>query len=375
MNIGILTFHRADNYGALLQAYALQRKLSDKGYNVEIIDYRCAAIEQDYIYKTVPPIQKKILTWCKDLARNLYVVTKKKTKAKRCSTFRDEYLRISKVCQSKEDRIDVQNKYDLIITGSDQIWSIKLTNGKDDWYCFKKEIDKGTVAAYGASVGSLKEFSDNIEIFKKDLNNYGMISTREGETKDYLCDALNREVFKVLDPTLLIPESIWVDMTVKSKLKPKCNFIFYYDVERNAESERIAIDISKKTGYKLIHFDGSFKMLLLGGYAQEAGPIEFLWLIRSARYVVTSSFHATVFSIIFEKNFCVIPHPKTGARVRNLLSDLQLNNHIVESFNEYSYNGLPNETNFTMAKDILRAKRKESEGYIDRCISKAGITT
>lgn len=369
MNIGILTFHRADNYGAILQVYALQRKLIDKGYSTDIIDYRCSAIEEDYIYNIFPSVRKNILAWCKDFVKNLYMVPKKKIKAKRCNAFRNEYLRISSAYISKEDRIDAQNKYDLIITGSDQIWSIKLTKGKDDWYCFKKEIDKCTIAAYGASVGNLKEFSDNIEMFKKDLNNYCMISTREAETKDYLEKVLNREIYRVLDPTLLVSESIWNDMAMKSKIKIGCKYILYYDVEKNTESEKIAIDISKRTGYKLIHFDSSFRMLFRGGYAQEAGPIEFIWFIKNAEYVVTSSFHATVFSIIFEKDFCVVPHPKTGARVRNLLNDLLLDDHIVELFNDYAYNELPRNTNFMKAKDIIYSERKESERYIDSCIN------
>lgn len=373
MNIGILTFHRADNYGAILQAYALQSKLIERGHIAEIIDYRCSAIEEDYVYNMFPPIRKNILAWCMNFAKNLYVVPKKKNKAKRCGNFRTEFFCTSSAYKSKEDRIDAQQKYDMIITGSDQIWSIKLTKGKDDWYCFKKEIDKCTIVSYGASVGNLKEFSDNIEMFKKDLCNYRMISTREAETNDYLRTELNREIYRVLDPTLLVSESIWDDMAMKSEIKIDYKYILYYDVEKNTESEKIAIDISKRTGYKLIHFDSSFRMLFRGGYAQEAGPIEFIWLIKNAEYVITSSFHASVFSIIFEKDFCVVPHPKTGARVRNLLNDLLLDNHIVESFNDYSYNKLQRNTNYLKAKDIIFSERKESESYIDNCISMAKI--
>lgn len=374
MDIGILTFHRADNYGALLQVYALQQKLYEKANTVEIIDYRCQAIENEYIYNFVPAFRKNLIKWLCNFIKNIYIVPKKRIKAKKCDAFREKYLLLSKSYTSKEDRTYIQKKYDVVFTGSDQIWNTKLTNGKDDWYCLKKEANDTRVVSYGASVGNLKLFSDKFKLFEEDLRKYYMISTRESESAVFLSKKLNKVIYQVLDPTLLVTEQKWSELSEKSNVKLKDKFVLYYDVEKNSLSEKIAKDVSARREYKLVHFDASIKMLFSGKYMQEAGPIEFLWLIRNADFIVTSSFHATVFSILFEKDFCVVPHLTTGSRVRNLLSDLHLEDHLVESLNEYSYDKLPNNTDFKMVKDILTIKQKDSERYIDMCLRKLNKT-
>lgn len=370
MKIGIITFHRADNYGALLQTYALQRKFVEKGNSVDIIDYRCTAIEKWYVYNWLPFPRKNVIAWCMECISNPYVIPKKRIMSKRCSTFRDKFLHISRSYNRPEDRLTVQKAYNLIVTGSDQIWNIGITDGKDDWYCFKKNVDMCTIVAYGASVGNQKAFSNEIKCFKAELENYDMISTREKETKDYLDEILNKEVFCVLDPTLLVTRTEWDNLVSNSEMKIDYKYIIYYDVSKNVEAEKIARDLAKKTGYKLLHFNRTLKMLFRGGYVQEAGPIEFLWLIKNAEYVVTSSFHATVFSIIFEKNFWVVPHPQTGERVRSLLYDIHLEDHIVEGFKDYVQNGQVKITHFTEAKELLDLERKKSEAYIDACMAK-----
>ena len=140
MKIGIITFHRADNYGALLQTYGLQEAVRKLGHDVEIIDYRCDAIENAYVYKKIPKLRKKIVKWLFDLLiRN----PKKNNKRDRCQSFRKKYLHMTDSVKTIEERKTIQKSFDVIITGSDQIWNSKITKGKDDWYCFKQDSFSG----------------------------------------------------------------------------------------------------------------------------------------------------------------------------------------------------------------------------------------
>lgn len=371
MKIGILTFHRADNYGALLQAYALQETLKALKQDVEIVDYRCEAIENDYVYNAIPSVQKNIFRWSKNLIKNLYVVSKLNSKKIRCAEYRANYLQLGKSVQSVSDRETVGKRYDLIITGSDQIWNSKLTLGKDDWYCFKNESEKGvSVVSYGASVGSLEVFREIFDLYKKDLLRYSKISVRETDVQAFLQTNLSVPIKKVLDPTLLMGQEAWNELVPSAKMRINRPYVLYYDVEHNPIAQSIARKVSEEFGLKLVHFDPSL-IRKKGRYVQNAGPCEFLWLIKNAQFVITSSFHATVFSVIFEKKFIVVPHPQTGARVRSLICDLNLNSRICNEVGAYSKEKINAVVDYDMAFERLKELQKDSFEYLVQCIDDA----
>lgn len=367
MKVGILTFHRADNYGALLQTYALQTKLIDMKQDVQIIDYRCNAIEDRYDYKLIPEYRNNLKSWLYVFVKGIYSTPKKKVKARRCSEFRKNWLYLTKSFYGQADRRLVQEEYDLIITGSDQIWNPDITLGKDDWYCFKKETDnKCRLASYGASIGNIKTFRGIFDEYKDDLEQYTYLSVREKETRGYLESQLNKPVFSVLDPTLIVPVDTWKQLMDKSEICIKGKYVLYYDVEQNPVSKIIAQTIAKKENLKLIHFSDSIDMIGKGHYAQDAGPIEFLWLIRNAQVVVTSSFHATVFSILFKKQFITIPHFVTGIRVANLLKELKLEDRTCKSMDDYSDDMVRVAIDYTQAYQLLGELQKEANDYLTR---------
>lgn len=362
MKIGIITFHRADNYGALLQVYALQKNLMDLGHNVEIIDYRCDAIENIYVYKIIPKLRKNIFKWLFSL---LVVNPQKIMKRDRCNEFRNAYLKLSDSVKTTDDRKQIQYLYDIIITGSDQIWSDKLTKGKDDWYCFKQEgYSKAKIISYGASVGNLERFKNCFKQYYFDLKKYCSISVREQEVADFLSEELNQKVYKVFDPTLLLSNFYWDDLVKKSSLNVKQEYVLYYDAEFNSVSMEIAKKISSVFEIKLVHFCKLIKMVLRGQLVEQAGPCEFLSLIKNAKYVVTSSFHATVFSVIFEKQFVTVPHPSTGSRVRDLLNSIGLNSRMVESFEHFSVDMIDDTINYVDVKKLIEERVDQSVGWI-----------
>ena len=362
MKIGILTFHRADNLGALLQVYALQKKIEDLGYEAVIIDYRCKTIEDAYVYSVVPKIRKNIIKWFWSL---LVVNPKLNEKCDNCAMFRNNYLKITEPVYTEVDRKKIQESFDVVITGSDQIWNENLTGGKDDWYCFKKVEELHTrVISYGASVGNISHFQNVFELYESNLRNYYRISVREKEVGIFLSKELNKDVQKVIDPTMLIEQSTWDELVDKSKYVIKEKYILYYDVEMNSVAMAVAKKIASAKKVKLVHFNESIEMNFRGKYVQQSGPCEFLALIKNAEYIVTSSFHATVFAILFKKKFVTIPHQTTGSRVRCLLEDINLVSRMVCSLNDFSLDTIDKSINYFDVEKKIDLLRKESVTWL-----------
>lgn len=364
MKVGILTFHRADNYGAVLQAYALANTINKLGIDVEIIDYRCKAIENDYIYKVFVPIRKNLLKWVYELLIRSRKSRRLLEKKHKFSKFRDDYFKMSRSVSSIEDRKEIEKDYDLIITGSDQIWSRKLTLGTDYWYIFNKSTNV-SVVSYGASVGNLSEFMNNLDDVREILKSYDFISVRENDAQKALSNELNRQVYKVLDPTLLMDTSDWT--SIASDYYTKSKYVLYYDVEHNPISKEIACKLAAEKNMKLIHFN--LRMRGLNKiYAENAGPLEFLGLIKNASYIVTSSFHATVFSVLFKKNFITVPHPKTGERVKTLLKDFGLEDRIIEDSTRQKIEVIDSTIDYKTVDEKINDLKSTSYEYIHMCV-------
>ena len=366
MIAGILTFHRADNYGALFQAYSLYKVLSAMGLETELIDYRCAAIEDQYRYGVFPRLSKNPIYW-PDLVKTFRA---KKKQQKKCRKFRTKYICYGEAVYDDTDRSAVEEKYDLIVTGSDQIWNPSLTHGKDDWYAFKRHNRNHIVVSYAASVGGLHNFKYYYKFYEDDLLQYDMISVREQNVCEYLRKNLNRSVFLTLDPTLLLSQEQWMKLRRKTYFE-KLPYILYYDVALNGESCKIAERLAQEKNYRLLHFNQWLRNSKNRKYVQEAGPEEFLSLISNAELIVTSSFHATVLAIQFEKRFLTVPHPTTGDRVKELLSALGLNSRIVEKSSIDVCSICDREIDYSQVKRQLKRYRRSSFSFLKQSIELA----
>ena len=128
--------------------------------------------------------------------------------------------------------------------------------------------------------------------------------------------------------------------------------------------------MTEKTGLKVIHFskeEHGYKNILKSAYTE--GPLEFINYIKNAEYVVCTSFHATVFSIIFNKKFFVVPHRKTGARVTNLLDKLNISNRAVNSIDEFNKIDYDSEINYEEVNSILKKEREKSLEWLNKAIN------
>lgn len=323
VRVGIVTFHRAENYGAFLQVYALQNAVNSivDGIVSEVIDYQPESIEKVYKVGLGGWYDKRysIKTNCIRGLEHFYqlpLINKRKKKFNQCIAL----LKLSKRLTTTPEQ------YDVVILGSDQIWNPAATEGVIPYYYGKHSgyISKRTIS-YAASIGGML-FSKEQEITAgKLLSQLDAISIREKSHKQYVEKLSGNSVSVVIDPTFLVERSLWEQFAVEP-LKGK--YILYYSLENNKELFNMAKSLAKMRNLPLvvIALPPLFKPKcdVAIKYVYDVGPREFVGLIRNAECVFTNSFHATCFSIIFRKEFYTYLHSKTGSRMQDLLEELGL---------------------------------------------------
>lgn len=369
MKVGILTFHRADNYGAVLQTYALYAQCRAMGYDVEVIDYRCDAIERSYPPIRFPKLRKNMYQWCIDAIKYMRYGNAWKDKAGKFDLFR-ALFQMSSSYYDTASKNKVEKEFDYILTGSDQIWSVDTLNKKIDyWYCYKKESSYPVkVVSYAASAGSLSRFKETFCEFEPVLSEYDALSVREDGIQGFLEEKLQRKVHTVVDPTLLVDKQLWLQLLEDSANRSD-NYLVYYDVAQNSLSRKIAKAIANYNQYSVVVFNQIKSPTHKTEHLNDAGPIDFLNSVYNARCVVTSSFHATVFSILFHKKFIAVLHPVTGERIQSLLSKLGLEDRIIYEYknNVTEIMNLP--IDYASVDMKLSKLREESIDYLKTALS------
>lgn len=323
MTTGVITFHKAINYGAVLQTYALQKFICDKGIQCEVIDYDCEAFKDNY--KPFKIYNKNL----KGLVSALVQYPYKKRKIKKFNDFRKNHINISSTVYTRGNIENSNNIYDKFIVGSDQVWNYNLTDFDETYFLdFVKDSEKKN--SYAASIGH-DVLSDEIKNkYKNLLQNYKNISVREYSGCNLISKLTNREVTKVLDPVFLLDKNKWSSIVCNPSDE---KYIFVYllnDYSLIPFVERL----SKITGYKVICLQNSIKKRMKADYVLDAGVNEFIGLINKSSYIVTDSFHGVAFSIIFNKNFWAKLNNKgkgKNSRITTLLDDVNLSHRILEN--------------------------------------------
>lgn len=347
MKIGILTFHRAHNYGAILQAYALQEMLRSKGHCVEFIDYRNPYLLSVYNWFSWKRfITKNVMRTIKELS----LIIKRKRRYDNFQHFIQSKLYVSSQSYNLIS-------YDIIIIGSDQVWNTKLTHGFDFMYWGNWNHNNTVVASYAASMEDHISPDKKTEISKL-LKNFNFISVREESIKNQLRLLTDRNINVVIDPTLLLNRERWLE--IESKPIVKGDYILLYQVRNNEIAENIAKQISKRLSTKIVHLSARIDL----GNDKEtisSGPLEFLSLFCHAKFVVCTSFHGTIFSLIYHVPFCsVILKDGNDARVINILSQVGLEERGVS---EYA-NHLFSPVNWKSVDERIDKMRQESMNYL-----------
>lgn len=364
MKIGIVTFQRADNQGALLQCYALYSYLKEFESETEVIDYRNNVIENRY---KMFPCLRKITSTCKRWCKSIMNYPTLKKRHENFSRLREMIGFSSSVtaAELKQGSCD----YDLIITGSDQVWNTKITGGFDDIYYldFPGGFVKGS---YAASIGSTDNNDFRNKNFGNALSQFDMISVREKDAVDFVSEAAGKEVFQCVDPTLLLGREKWDIIAEKAEVNLPEKYILLYYVQENSELKKIAEKLAKERGIPVVCFNRSDKIDCRVIHNAAAGPMEFVKLIRNAETVVTSSFHATAFSCIFNKDVHIIAHSLTGSRVVSLTELFGIEHRIYASYADFEkkYNSAEK---LGYSQDKFEVQLENSKEYLRRLMKLA----
>lgn len=329
--IGIITFHFSKNYGSALQCYALYKLLSLQGYNAEVIDY-CPSYHT-MVYNTFNSFTVYLenrngrsipFTLVKAIVKNIKGIfdIEKREKNKRFNRFVQENIKLSNHYTHVKD---IKDSYDSYISGSDQIWNYKCVKDKEFGGCYDKAYflafaNNKKKISYAASAqhGEIRlDLDDKVLDL---LMDYDYISTRE----DALTDTIKRlginKAVTVLDPTLILDRQYYEE--VEAQLDLEENYILIYNLPgTNSELlKNIVKEMSIRTGLKIIDISPNPYSELDSNKVKKCGPAEFLAYIHKANYVLTDSFHAVAFSIIYNKQFNCVLRDGNDERIKNILS-------------------------------------------------------
>lgn len=320
MKVGILTFHSAYNYGAVLQCYALYKTIESLNHDVSIINYR-----PGYLATPKPSFgirsflrHPQLKRWGKYAQRRKFY--------NGFDRFISQNMKMSTLCMSFEDIKDIVNNYDFIILGSDQVWNRQYNGFDKVWYGGFGNVKW---IGYAPSAGDCLFHKKEIELLKNQLVHYVAVSARENILSQTIQESLGINVPVVLDPSLLANPNIWKEWEAP-QIDNK--YIIVYQARESDDVIRIAEHIaSTTTNCRIVPLDNYPNISRLGYQRYVASPSEFISLIKNAYCVVTTSFHATAFSVILGTPFYTIRlNDGADARCENLLDTLNLRNRMID---------------------------------------------
>jgi hypothetical protein len=326
-----VTFHLANNYGAVLQAYALQKIISQR-YDTEILNYDNKFISNNY--KVFKPFSKNPIKTLYHLFKDICDYKKESVKSRLFDNFRNDYLEMSNYFEKKDNPIFP--KAAAYIVGSDQVWNPFLTGGVDRIYLLD-EIKDTRKISYAASSGNLKYIDNKKDEFFSKYNNFDRVSVREEKLKKYLEKNSEKKVDVVVDPTLLMSKEMWKDFAGAERIE-KEKYIFVYSVNNSNELfVKFVNKFAKENNLKIVYFDKRDIMNKFKGRKKsyyETGPKEFVNLLYYSEYVITTSFHGTALSCILNKKFYVVLSTFPD-RLDTILETLDLKSRVVNDMNDY----------------------------------------
>lgn len=366
MKIGVLTFHRTTNYGAVLQAFALQEFLNDIGHDAEVIDYCSEAIAKRYEKNSVLKFLNP-----RNLRRLILYNSFYRDNRNNFLEFIQTYIRLSFDRYYEDTLNECNDKYELYIVGSDQVWNRKVSGG-DLAYFLDFVRDDNKKISYAASFGIEQPSDEFTKWCGSELNKFTNVSVREKSGIGVYKSITGKDCVNVLDPSFLLTRSMWGriadDSVIQRRRLAKKYVLVYCMMESKslfAYAQKVANEIKGETVYinerflKARHVRNLFYVT----------PQEWLGLFKNAAYIVTNSFHGTAFSIIFQKNFGVELLPFKGGvnlRITDLLETLCLQDRIWES------QGIEVKANidYTEVNDRLETLVIDSKNYIRSVVGK-----
>lgn len=391
MNIVVLTFTHNDNYGASLQCYALTKYLIDRGHTVkqlyvphlhqrkknlvERTILRTRSIIGSLLRRTVLRFRKQInpdyvrysLSKEEKLGKDAYQIEREAL----FNAFYDNYIPyFTEPCFTEEDISKLGLTADLYIVGSDQVWNPIITKEQKKIFFFSFLPDGVKRISYAACFGGKEEWivsEKQTSEIKHLLEKFNGISVRDDIAKNILHNYFEVESERVLDPSFLLDEDVYAKIAMTSSLEGKgCLFLDKFVINDRWLSG--FLDYSKSKGMKLIA-NGEYIHLKGVDYSPLLSVEGWLKLLKTADFVITDSFHCTVFCIIFKKQFITTPSYQGGeGRMTSFLEELGLMNRYFSSSDDFknNCNRCEKPIDYDAVYKILENKRLLSKYFLDK---------
>lgn len=367
MKVCTITCHDVYNHGASLQAYALMTYLKILGNDVEIIDYKPDYLSGHYKLFSIDNPKWDI----NYITKLIYIILKFPFKIlslkrkKEFDTFKNKFMSLSKYRYTSN--MQLKNnvpKADVYLCGSDQIWNCLRNNGKDPAFYLDFVPDSKIRASYAASFAT-DTIDDKYKSFvRENLLKLDRLSVREKSGKKIINKLELKNVEVVVDPVFLLDRKIW-NKIGDEEFKEK--YVLVYDFDKNPIIKKLAMEISYYREckiYTISHYRGGYE----DKNFKYSGPETFVSLVKSAEFVISNSFHAVAFSLIYKKPMAVVRRLENiNTRMRDLLIDLNLEHRYIE--NDYILDKLLEDIDYAKVDKILNIKIFSSKNYINEVLS------
>lgn len=367
MNIGLITYHSAYNFGSVLQAYATQFVLEEIGHNVTIINYRMKS--QKKIYGLI-----QTGSGYKDTLRSLLQLFNYKKRIERQNKFEmfiQSKLNLTKEVNEPDQLEEFKDCFDIYISGSDQIWNKHSNELKNvDWkymYPYLLQFTDKKKISYASSITNMDTV--DLEYIIPYIKKFDYISLREQQSAKVLQRTINQRIEYVLDPTLLISKDEWMDIVEKERIVKERYVLLYSLAGTNGIRDALNY-IEKLTDQYGLYVAVIAPMAVVVPRKHRinvsyVGPLDLLNLIYFSDFVITNSYHGSLFSVNFRKDFFFIKAGSSDVRIKDILELLSLKDRYV---NISSINSL-SKTNWGSSLEVLCDMRKKSIYYLKHSLN------
>jgi len=340
--VGIVTlYYKTYNYGAQLQAYALQKAIAKLGYNAEVIIFRWYKMQTEQYYRHISAGNSdKFIAFSKNIPHSKRIYT-------------------------PENIHECADDYDIFVCGSDQIWGVNISM---PIYVLPQITlsfvpDSKVKITYAASMGGSVISDERKNVISTFAQRLDEVSVREKSAAPFVSEMVGKPVSAVLDPTMLLTFAEWDEIAVRPEIDGE--FIFVYNIGDNTHLDETAKKLSNELNCELKTVSYS--------PSDSAGPAEFIGLIKHAKYVLTNSYHGTIFSIIYSKQFLTFAiddiegELSKNIRLFDLLELLELSDRFIGKNTDYSM-GLNNHIDYQLVMKKLNDAKENSLDFLARAL-------
>lgn len=365
MKVANITLHAINNYGSVLQTLATERIFEQLGCEVETIDYVRETAQLDSFLKILKYGGPGLKIKCKQLLLHLFQGHDKRVDV--LNEFRAKYLHLGDVKYRSDADLEKNPPVaDIYCTGSDQTWNTEVQGGVPKAFFLHFTPEDKRRIAFSASFGIENLPQKDREEVKGLLSRYAYLSVRERSGLRILNELGFNDAVQVLDPTLAVRSNLWYEMAAERIIKE--DYIFVYQLNTSSAFSKYVNRFAASKGLPVVYVKArENKELKNSRFMECPSPEELLSLFKFSSYVITDSFHATAFCLIFHCNFIDIYPEKFPTRLDSILKMTGLEKRHLTSLDDYSI--ADEAIDYGHVDGILDQERTNTMAFLKKTIS------